>query len=104
MANWGGGWLFSPDYLPTGEEIFATGAGSNSGNYNDPTNNSEIIATNKSSSSSIFTTWENYLAEQLPVIWQPDPVNEWEISKKLGGVTPINALDNLDPEYWYLKS
>jgi hypothetical protein len=31
-------------------------------------------------------------------------VNEWEISKKLGGVTPINALDNLDPEYWYLKS
>jgi peptide/nickel transport system substrate-binding protein len=104
MANWGGGWLYAPDYLPTGEEIFATGAGSNSGNYNDPTNNSEIIATNKSSSASIFTTWENYLAEQLPVIWQPDPVGEAEISKKLGGVTPINALDNLDPEYWYLNS
>ena len=38
MANWGGGWLFSPDYLPTGEEIFATGAGSNQGDYSDPTN------------------------------------------------------------------
>lgn len=22
MTNWGGGWVFAPDYLPTGEEIF----------------------------------------------------------------------------------
>jgi peptide/nickel transport system substrate-binding protein len=104
LANWGGGWLFSPDYLPTGEEIFATGAGSNSGNYNDANNNKLIVETNKSSSSSIFTTWENYLADQLPVIWQPNPTGEAEIIKNLGGVTPINALDNLDPEYWYFTS
>ena len=26
MANWGGGWSFSPDYLPTGEELFLCGA------------------------------------------------------------------------------
>ena len=104
MANWGGGWLYAPDYLPTGEEIFATGAGSNSGNYNDATNNKLIIQTNQSSSASVFTTWENYLAEQLPVIWQADAVGETEISKNLGGVQPINALANLNPEYWYLKS
>ncbi|MGH9170347.1 MAG: ABC transporter substrate-binding protein [Acidimicrobiales bacterium] len=104
MANWGGGWLFAPDYLPTGEEIFATGAGSNSGNYNDPKNNSYIIQTNTSTSKSIFTTWENYLADQLPVIWQPDGVGETEIAKDLGGVTPINALANLDPEYWYFTN
>jgi peptide/nickel transport system substrate-binding protein len=104
FANWGGGWLFAPDYLPTGEEIFATGAGSNTGNYNDATNNKLIVETNKSSSSSIFTTWENYLAEQLPVVWQPNPTTQWEIAKNLGGVTPVNALDNLDPEYWYFTS
>ena len=101
MANWGGGWLYSPDYLPTGEEIFASGAGSNAGNYNDPTNNAEIVATNRSSSATAFTTWENYLAEQLPVIWQPLAVAEPEVVKTLGGVLPFNALANLNPEYWY---
>jgi peptide/nickel transport system substrate-binding protein len=101
MANWGGGWLYAPDYLPTGEEIFATGAGSNSGNYNDATNNKLIVETNRNSSPAIFDQWENYLADQLPVIWQPEPVLEPEIVKDLGGVLPINALSNLDPEYWY---
>lgn len=30
LENWGGGWEYSPDIYPTGEEIFATGAGSTS--------------------------------------------------------------------------
>jgi peptide/nickel transport system substrate-binding protein len=101
FANWGGGWIFSPDYLPTGEEIFQTGAGSNSGNYNDPKNNSLITQTNKSSSLTIFDNWENYLATQLPVLWQPIATPVGEISKNLGGVLPANALLNLTPEYWY---
>jgi len=104
FANWGGGWLFAPDYLPTGEEIFASGAGSNSGNYNDMKNNNLIVETNKSANSSIFTTWENYLAQQLPVVWQPAGVGETEIASNVGGVLPINALANLTPEYWYFKS
>jgi len=101
MANWGGGWLYAPDYLPTGEEIFATGAGSNSGDYNSNENNTLIRQTNETSSLSVFDTWENYLAQQLPVIWQPLAVAEPEIAKNLGGVTPINALLDLNPEYWY---
>jgi len=101
MANWGGGWLYAPDYLPTGEEIFATGAGSNSGDYSDPTNDSEILATNQSTSGTVFSTWVDYLAKQLPVIWQPAASTAVEIAKNLGGVLPINALANLDPEYWY---
>ncbi|MGH9298013.1 MAG: ABC transporter substrate-binding protein [Acidimicrobiales bacterium] len=102
MGNWGGGWIYSPDYLPTGEEIFATGAGSNSGSYNDATNNSLIAKTNVSSSLTYLTQFENYLAQQLPVVWQPNPANALaEVSTKLGGVTPFNALLNLTPEYWY---
>jgi peptide/nickel transport system substrate-binding protein len=101
MANWGGGWEYAPDYLPTGEEIFATGAGSNSGNYSNATDDQLIIATNKSSSSSVFAKWENYLAEQLPVIWQPQTVSEIEVADSLKGVTPVNALGDLMPEYWY---
>jgi len=101
FLNWGGGWIYSPDYEPTGEEIFETGAGSNSGSYNDTTNNSLIHQTNVSSSSSVFFQWENYLAKQVPVIWQPVPLGTDEIINNLHGVTPINALLNLTPEYWY---
>jgi len=105
MANWGGGWVYSPDYLPTGEEIFATGAGSNSGSYNNTENNTLIHETNVSSNQSIFTQWENFLAAQLPVVWQPNPAAQLdEVSDSLGGVTPVNALLNLTPEYWYFKS
>ena len=102
MANWGGGWEYSPDYLPTGEEIFATGAGSNSGSYNDATNNSLIRLTNVSSNPAYFTQFQNYLQKELPVIWQPESAYELtEISKAIHGVTPINALENLTPEYWH---
>jgi peptide/nickel transport system substrate-binding protein len=104
MANWGGGWLYAPDYLPTGEEIFATGAGSNSGDYENKENDQLIIETNRNSSMSIFDQWENYLADQLPVIWQPLPAGEVEIAKNLVGVTPVNALANLNPEYWYFTN
>ena len=27
LENWGAGWVYAPDYYPTGEEIFSTGAG-----------------------------------------------------------------------------
>ncbi len=97
-----GGWLYSPDYLPTGEELFATGAGSNSGSYNDPTNNSLIKLTTVSSNPAYFTQYENYLQKELPVIWQPSNAYQLaEISKSIYGVTPINALENLTPEYWH---
>ncbi|MGO9584579.1 MAG: ABC transporter substrate-binding protein [Acidimicrobiales bacterium] len=102
FANWGGGWLYSPDYLPTGDEIFATGAGSNAGSYNDPTNNHLIQLTNTSSNPIYFTQFENYLQKELPVVWQPTPVYTLqEIAKNLYGVTPINALENVTPEYWH---
>ncbi len=30
---WGGGWTYGPDFLPTGEELFQTGAAANYGSY-----------------------------------------------------------------------
>ena len=33
MVNWGGGWTFVPDYAPTGETLFMSGSGANSGGY-----------------------------------------------------------------------
>jgi peptide/nickel transport system substrate-binding protein len=97
LENWGAGWIFAPDYYPTGEEIFQTGAGSNSGSYSDPTNDANILATNTTQTP--LTTYENYLAEQLPVIYQPNAGNPlYEIQKNLSGFTPASPLQGINPE------
>ena len=99
MQYWGGGWVFAPDYYPTGESIFQTGAGSNYGSYNDKTNDSNIAATTSSNES--LTKYENYLAEQLPIVYQPNPATSLtEIKKGLTGVTPQSPLDSINPENW----
>jgi peptide/nickel transport system substrate-binding protein len=99
LQNWGGGWIFSPDYYPTGEEIFQTGAGSNSGSYSDPTNDANITATNQTSVP--LTQYENYLAEQLPVVFQANNVTSLtETAKGLTGTTPQSPLQGITPENW----
>jgi peptide/nickel transport system substrate-binding protein len=99
MQNWGAGWVFAPDYYPTGEDLFQTGAGSNSGNYSDATNDANIKATNTTSVS--LTNYENYLAKQLPVVFQPNYVTDMtEIQKGLDGVTPQSPLWAINPETW----
>jgi peptide/nickel transport system substrate-binding protein len=99
LQNWGAGWIFAPDFYPSGESIFQTGAGSNSGDYSDTTNDANILATNVTQAP--LTVYENYLAEQLPVIWQPNQVTTLtEIRNTLSGVTPQNPLEAITPENW----
>ncbi len=103
LQNWGAGWIFAPDYYPTGEELFQTGAGSNSGSYSDKTNDSNILATNTTQAP--LTDYENYLAEQLPVIYQPNAVTQLtEVAKGLTGVLPQSPLQNIYPENWRFSS
>jgi peptide/nickel transport system substrate-binding protein len=99
LENWGGGWIFAPDYYPSGEDLFQTGASSNGGSYSDPKSDSLIKSTTLGNAS--LSSFENYLAQQLPVVWQPNPVTVAEVSTKLQGVTPINPLLTLTPESWY---
>jgi peptide/nickel transport system substrate-binding protein len=98
-----GGWAYDgPGFEPTGEPLFATGAGSNSGNYSDPTMDKLIGETHTSSSLSVFDQFANYAATQLPFMWVPNP-NPYQISAvtaKLHGVT-FSPLFTLLPEYWY---
>jgi peptide/nickel transport system substrate-binding protein len=99
LENWGAGWIYAPDYYPTGEAIFQTGAGSNSGSYSNATNDANISATTSSNTS--LTNYQNYLAKNLPVVWQPNAVTSLtEIQKGLKGVTPQNPLWQLNPEAW----
>ena len=100
LENWGGGWVYAPDYYPSGELLFQTGAGSNSGSYSDKTNDTLIHDTNFGDST--LAQYENYLAKSLPVVWQPNQAYAvTEIQKNLQGVTPQNPLLNINPENWY---
>ncbi len=102
IANWGNGWFYTPDFYPTGEEIFATGAGSNFGEYSDPTADQLIKATNSSSSMTALHNYENYLARQLPEIWQPETALVLnEVAKNVCGFAPENPLFTWVAEDWY---
>ncbi len=109
-SNWGVsdlfvGWTFGPDYLPTGEEIFQTGAGSNAGFYSNPTNDRNIVATTTASSTAAenaaLKTYENFLARQLPAIWMPIPPLQLSMYRsKLRGVTPQGIIDQVFPQFY----
>jgi peptide/nickel transport system substrate-binding protein len=102
MENWGGGWTFGPNFEPTGEVLFQTGGGFNEGSFSNATNDANIIATHSVSGLPTFYKYENYLAAQLPVIWQAE--QDYQISainKTLKGVSQSPEL-NFTPENWTL--
>jgi peptide/nickel transport system substrate-binding protein len=102
MANWGFGWSFSPDYLPTGDQLFECGAVANSGGFCDKTNDSLIGQTLTNDSLSLFYKWQNYLAPKLPVIYQPNAAYTLtEVSNSLKGYFPQSPTLSITPEDWY---
>ncbi|MGA3217196.1 MAG: ABC transporter substrate-binding protein [Acidimicrobiales bacterium] len=102
MANWDGGWDYSPDYYPTGEQLFSSGAGSNFGDYSDATADRLIAATRTSPSLDSLYSYENYIARQVPEIWQPETTTELkEVAKDVCGFTPQNPLFTWVAEDWY---
>ena len=105
MANWGGGWIFAPDYYPTGDEIFSTGAGSNAGLYSNATNDANTVATTESNDLKSLYTYEDFLAKDLPVVWIPVANAQLSMVKKtLHGWDPQDPLLQLNPENWYFTS
>jgi peptide/nickel transport system substrate-binding protein len=102
LANWGFGWSFSPDYLPTGEELFMCGAISNSGGYCDKTDDALIARTLTSSNLQYMYQWQDYLAPQLPVEYQPNAAYTLtEVANDLKGVLPQSPTLSITPENWY---
>lgn len=102
------GWTYAPDYLPTGEELFSTGAGSNSGDYSSPTNDANTEATstapNGTQSLAALFKYEDFLARQLPVVWMPDlPVQLTVYKRDLHGVLPQGIIDQIVPQFYSLS-
>jgi peptide/nickel transport system substrate-binding protein len=99
-----GGWVFNgPGFEPTGEPLFATGAGSNSGNYSDPKMDNLITGTHNDSAMSAFDDYATYGAQQVPFLWAPQTTRIYAVNSKLHNVT-FSALYTLVPEYWYFTS
>ena len=102
MGNWGGGWTFVPDYAPTGETLFLSGSGANSSGYSDSKNDALINQTLTSNSLTPLYDWQDYLATQVPVIWQPNGAYELtEVINSLRGVLPQSTTLDINPEDWY---
>ena len=99
ICSWGAGWIYAPNYYPSGETLFTPGGGFNPGAYNNAMMNSLVKA---SVSENIpLTDFANYAAEQIPVLYQPNPTATDEIAVNLKGVQPVNPLQNFMPEYLY---
>jgi peptide/nickel transport system substrate-binding protein len=102
MLNYGGGWTYGVDPYPTGDQLFATGSGSNASNYSSAKTDALIAATVHSQGTTL-SAYEDYLAQQVPVLWMPQPVNQIsEISTKLHGTLPQSPIGSVTPENWYL--
>ena len=107
--DWGAGWIYAPDYYPSGESLFQTGASANFENYSDPKADQLIAATTTASpdqSQAALNAYQDYIIQQNPVIWIPNaagnpaPNGVQMIDGKLGGVQP-NAYAGITPEAWY---
>ena len=100
LGWWGGGWEYTPDFYPSGEALFQTGAGSDASNYSNAKADSLIKATTNSTAN--LNAYQDYMAQQLPFLWQPNADYELsEIANNLRGIAPQNPFDILFAEYWY---
>ncbi|WP_210584337.1 peptide ABC transporter substrate-binding protein [Streptomyces sp. GESEQ-35] len=93
-----GSWYFNA--FPTGDSLFQTGGGSNFGNYSNPAVDKLISASTTSSSNQAIQDYSAALAEDLPVIWLPEPVYQVSVTKNgLGGFSQ-DSLANFHPAQW----
>jgi peptide/nickel transport system substrate-binding protein len=103
-TNWdiytGSGWIYAPDFYPSGEALFLTGAPSNSSSYSNAKNDSNIIGTLTGAVS--LDTYERFLTDNPPVVWNFWVVRLGEVQKNVGGWVH-QATGYATPELWYSK-
>jgi len=94
-----GSWYF--DANPSGEDLFATQASANFGSYSSPRADELITATTTGRSPGAMRDYSALLAEQLPVIWLPNPPYQVSaIDAALRGVVQ-DPLGGLQAQRWY---
>jgi len=97
-----GGWIYVPDYYPTGGELFLPGAGFNRGGYYSPTMDTLIEETYAGGTPAQikqrFDAYQVYTADQLPGLWMPTPESIAAVSNTVHGMrSNYNAIIGLTP-------
>jgi len=109
--NWGAGWIYGPQYLPTGEPLYLPGSAANAGSYVDPSGKmSQLVARTitgpVANESNAIATYANYVSQQVPVVFGPTSLGTYGagagivVDKRLGGYA-ANALGFLTPEDYH---
>jgi peptide/nickel transport system substrate-binding protein len=74
----------------------------NYGGYCNTTNDALIDKTLTSGNLQYMYSWQDYLAPQLPVMWQPwAAYTLTEVANNLKGVLPQSSTLSINPEDWY---
>jgi peptide/nickel transport system substrate-binding protein len=103
-------WTFGPGFFPSGEQLFATGAAFNVGDYSIATNDANVKATTsaptKAAEIAAMVKYEDYVAKDLPVFWLPSGYIQLTMYKRnLKGLVPQDVLDIVYPqEYSFSKN
>jgi peptide/nickel transport system substrate-binding protein len=109
ICYWGAGWIYSPEYYPSGETLFTPGASFNIGNFDNAAINAATQQTDFGTAS--LGNFANIAAQVLPDMWQPNTTNDFaaggigEVIDTLHskiGFSP-NPLETFMPEYYYFK-
>ena len=109
ICYWGAGWIYSPEYYPSGETLFTPGASFNIGNFNNAALNAAVQKTDFGTAS--LGKFANIAAQQLPDLYQPNTTNDFvaggigEVINTLKskiGFSP-NPLETFMPEYYSFK-
>jgi peptide/nickel transport system substrate-binding protein len=106
ICYWGAGWIYAPDYYPSGESLFVPGASFNIGAYS----NAALTASVKASTfgKASLAKFANLAAQQLPILYQPAASENYvaagvgeaikTLKSKIGFIP--NPLENFMPEYF----
>jgi peptide/nickel transport system substrate-binding protein len=101
-----GGWIYAPDFYPSGEVLFAAGSSSNSGGYVSHEMNALIASTTTNGNIALngnnpkyHTSFGQFTATDEPFLWQPTPTTFGEQAKSIVGAQAPNPLGNFNPEY-----
>lgn len=93
-----GSWYFGA--YPTGERIFGTGGSANFGQYSNPEADELLSAAVLSNETGTMVEYSALLAEDLPVLWLPNPVYQVSvIAEGLTGTTQDPGA-NFYPQRW----
>lgn len=85
----------------SGERLFQTDAPVNLGSYSNPDADKLIEASLRAKDTSALKEYNDSLAEDLPVLWMPNPVAQISAWKKdIAGISPQDPMLGLFPQDW----